>query len=68
MEKRVFNKITKEIFLKYGFSKEKNKYILSLKDVTIVVKFRSWRGVKSFDDDYYINVQFFFVDKLIAKL
>lgn len=55
MEKRVFNKITKELFLNYGFSKEKNIYILSLKDVTIVVKFRSWRGVKSFDYYFYIN-------------
>ena len=41
MEKRIFNKLTKEIFLEYGFTKEKNNYILSLDDVTIVVKFRS---------------------------
>ena len=55
MEKRVFNKLTKEIFLEYGFIKDKNNYILNLEDVTIVVRFRSWRGVKSFDYYFYIN-------------
>lgn len=55
MEKKVFNKITKEIFLEYGFIKEKNNYILNLEDVTIVVKFCSWRGVKSFNYYFYIN-------------
>lgn len=55
MEKRVFNKLTKEIFLEYGFIKDKNNYILSLDDVTIVVKFCSWRGVKSFNYHFYIN-------------
>lgn len=55
MEKRVFNKLTKEMFLEYGFIKDKNNYILSLDDVTIVVKFGSWRGVKSFNYYFYIN-------------
>lgn len=55
MEKRVFNKLTKEIFLEYGFTKEKNNYILRLDDVTIVVRFCSWRGIKSFDYYFYIN-------------
>ena len=55
MEKRIFNKFTKEIFLEYGFIKEKNNYILNLEDVTIVVKFCSWRGVKSFNYYFYIN-------------
>ena len=55
MEKKIFNKLTKEIFLEYGFIKDKNNYILSLDDVTIVVRFRSWRGVKSFDYYFYIN-------------
>jgi len=55
MEKKIFNKITKEIFLEYGFLKEKNNYILTLDDVTIVVKFCSWRGVKSFNYYFYIN-------------
>ncbi len=55
MEKRIFNKITKEIFLEYGFKKVKNKYVLTLDDVTIIVKFCSWRGVKSFNYYFYIN-------------
>lgn len=55
MEKSVFNKVTKEIFLEYGFLKDKNNYILTLEDVTIVVKFCSWRGVKSFNYYFYIN-------------
>ena len=55
MEKRVFNKLTKEIFLEYGFTKYKSNYVLNLDEVTIVVKFRSWNGVKSFDYYYYIN-------------
>lgn len=50
----MFNKITKEIFTQYGFSKQGNKYILVLDDVTLVVKFCSWRGVKSFN--YYFSI------------
>ena len=55
MDKIQFNKITKKCFLEYGFSKIKNKYILALDDVTIVVGFYSWRGVKSFDFYFFIN-------------
>lgn len=55
MDKKTFTKITKEVFLEYGFIKEKNEYILLLKDVTIVVKFSSWRGVKYFNYYFFIN-------------
>ena len=55
MEKTAFNKITKEVFTKYGFLKKKDFYVLKLNDVTIVVKFRSWRGVKSFNYWFSIN-------------
>lgn len=55
MEKKIFNKITKEIFLEHGFSKEKDIYILSLNEVTIIVKLRSWREVKSFNYWFFIN-------------
>ena len=54
MDKKTFNKITKEVFGEYGFVKSKDKYVLELKDVTIVVKFASWRGVKSFN--YYFSI------------
>ena len=55
MEKKIFNKLTKEIFLEYGFVKNKNNYILNLDYITIVVNFCSWRGVKSFNYYFYIN-------------
>ena len=55
MEKKIFNKLTKEIFLEYGFKWDKNKYILNLDYITIVVKFCSWRGIKSFDYYFFIN-------------
>jgi len=54
MDKKTFNKITKNVFTEYGFIKQKNAYILLLDEVTIVVKFCSWRGVKSFD--YYFSI------------
>lgn len=55
MDKKEFNKITKEVFLNYGFIKYKNKYLLVLDDITIVVALCSWRGVKSFNYYFYIN-------------
>ena len=55
MEKKVFNQVTKDLFLTYGFYKKNNKYVLPLKDVTIVVLFRSCRGIKSFNYYFYIN-------------
>ena len=55
MEKKQFNKITKEIFLEHGFKKQKDSYILYLDEITIIVKFRSWRGVKSFNYWFFLN-------------
>ena len=55
MDKKQFNKITKEVFLKYGFEKQKDLYILSLEKITIIVKFRSWRSVKSFNYWFFLN-------------
>ena len=55
MDKKQFNKITKEIFLEYGFVKQKDNYILYLDEITIIVKFRSWRGVKSFNYWFFLN-------------
>ena len=54
MDKNLFHKITKEIFLEYGFTNKNGKFILVLKDVSIVVFFSSWRGVKSFS--YYFSI------------
>lgn len=54
MDKKSFNKITKEVFLEYGFVKKNQKYFLILQDVSLVVYLGSWRGVKSFN--YYFSV------------
>ena len=55
MDKKTFNRITKEIFSQYGFSKQKNLYVLFLEDITIKVQFCSWRGVKYFCYGFFIN-------------
>lgn len=55
MEKKQFNKITKEIFSEHGFKKQKDSYILYLDEITIIVKFRSWRGTKSFNYWFFLN-------------
>ena len=54
MEMKSFNAITKEIFLNYGFKKEKKYYILALKEITFFVWLDSWRGLKSFM--YYLSI------------
>lgn len=55
MDKKAFNRITKQIFLEYGFTKDKEQYVLTLPEITIFVKFRSWRGIKSFNYWFYLN-------------
>jgi len=54
MEMKSFNKITKEIFIAYGFKKIGKYYILKLKDITLFVWLDSWRGLKSFM--YYFSI------------
>lgn len=48
MDKKVFNKITKEVFLEYGFKKDGNSFVLLLPDIIITVRFVSYRGIKYF--------------------
>jgi len=55
MDKKTFNKITKEIFTEYGFYKKGSKFLLQLKDVSIRVTFSSWRGIKYFGYNFAIN-------------
>ena len=55
MEKKVFNKITKEVFIEYGFEKKRNIFLLLLPDISIIVRFSSWRGVKYFNYNFGIN-------------
>lgn len=54
MDKKQFNKITKEIYLQYGFIQKNGKFILQLQDVNIVVLFSSYRNVKYFN--YYFSI------------
>ena len=54
MEKSVFNKITKEVFLEYGFKKDGNTFLLLLHDISIVVRLSSWRGIKYFNYNFAI--------------
>lgn len=54
MKKEIFNKITKEVFLKYGFKKVNNKFLLLLDNISIVVRFSSWRGIKYFNYNFAI--------------
>ena len=55
MEKKIFNKLTKEVFEEYGFKKCSNYYLLLLDDISIVVRFSSWRCVKYFNYSFAIN-------------
>jgi len=55
MDKKTFNKISKERFLKYGFIKQKDKYGLILDDITICVHLDSWNGVKCWAYTFSIN-------------
>lgn len=55
MEKSSFNKITKEVFLEYGFVKYGSKFLLLLDDISIVVRFSSCRNIKYFNYNFGIN-------------
>ena len=54
MEKSVFDKITKEVLVDYGFKKDRYSYLLLLEDVTIVLNLRSWNSIRSFE--YYLSI------------
>lgn len=55
MEIKSFNKITKEVFIAYGFKKIGKNYILELKDILLCVWLDSWHGLKSFHYSLSIN-------------
>lgn len=56
MDQRTFNRVTKEVFLQYGFCKEeRNRYVLRVdEEINVVVDFASWRGIKYFD--YFFEI------------
>ncbi|MBR2376752.1 MAG: hypothetical protein IKA85_03125 [Clostridia bacterium] len=55
MEIKNFNKITKQIFVGYGFNKIDKHYVLELKDIILFVRLDSWHGIKSFR--YWLSIK-----------
>ncbi len=54
MDKKSFDRITKETFLAHGFIKKRDTFILILDEITISCKLYTWNSVKSFN--YWISV------------
>ena len=54
MDKKTFDKITKEIFLAYGFIKKNRTFLLILDEITISCRLYTWNMITSFN--YWISV------------
>ena len=55
MDKKTFNKITKEICLEYGFHKKGKYFLMQLETMSIEMHLSSSLGVKSFNFTIAIN-------------
>lgn len=55
MVQKSFKQISDEIFLAYGFKKHGKMYVMELPEITLVVNYRTCRGIRSFDYYYFIN-------------
>ena len=55
MDQKTFKRVSKEIFLEYGFELLGKTYVLVLEDITLAVNYRTCRGIRSFDYYYFIN-------------
>ena len=55
MDQKSFKKLSKEIFLDYGFVIRGKAYVMELPDITLIVNYRICRGIRSFDYYYFIN-------------
>ena len=55
MEVKTFNKITKEIFVAYGFKKNGKNYILELTDIALIVWLDYYCGLRSIHYSLSIN-------------
>ena len=62
MDKKSFDRITKEVFLAYGFIKKRDTFILILDEITISCKLYSWNSIKSFN--YWISVNGLYDDSV----
>ena len=62
MDKKEFNKITKEVFVAYGFVKKREIFLLILDEITISCKLYSWNLVRSFN--YWISINKLYDDSI----
>ena len=53
MDKKAFDRITKEVFIAYGFIKKSNTFLLILDEITISCRLYTWNMVRSFN--YWIS-------------
>jgi hypothetical protein len=54
MDKKDFNRITKEVFVAYGFIKKRETFLLIFDEITISCRLYTWNLVRSFN--YWISV------------
>ena len=54
MDKQEFNRITKEVFVAYGFIKKRETFLLMFDEITISCRLYTWNMVRSFN--YWISV------------
>jgi hypothetical protein len=62
MDKKEFTRITKEVFLAYGFVKKRDTFLLILDEITIACKLYTWNSVRSFN--YWISVNGLYDDSV----
>ena len=62
MDKKSFDRITKEVFLSHGFIKRRDTYILVLEKISISCKLYSWNMIRSFN--YWISINGLYDDSV----
>lgn len=62
MDKKDFDRITKEIFLAHGFKKKRNTFILILDEIAIYCQLYSWYSIRSFE--YWISINALYDDSI----
>ena len=62
IEKKDFNKITKEIFVANGFVKKRDTFLLILDEITISCRLYKWNNIQSFN--YWISVNGLYDDSI----
>lgn len=62
MDKKTFDRITKEVFLAYGFIKKRDTFVLILDEITIACRLYSWNLIRSFN--YWISINGLYDDSV----